>query len=149
MFILEYWLDTEVLFTTAMGLPKITMITESWLDMVFQTRLKTALKALVIPILEYACPVWNPYFGEAHQGNRSNSEKSVPTSICGPDKEYPERLLELKWDSLELRRKYLSLVQMYKIIFGYCDINCHQYFDIIGITRTRSKHEYKIRPKLS
>ena len=69
--------------------------------------------------------------------------------ICGPDKEYPERLLELKWDSLELRRQYLSLVQMYKIIFGYCDINCHHYFDIIGITRTRSKHEYKIRPKVA
>ena len=51
--------------------------------------------------------------------------------------------------SLELRRKYLSLVQMYKIIFGYCDINCHHYFDIIGITRTRSKHEYKIGPKVA
>ena len=38
---------------------------------------------------------------------------------------------------------------MYKIIFGYCDINCHHYFDIIGITRTRSKHEYKIRPKVA
>ena len=47
------------------------------------------------------------------------------------------------------RRQYLSLVQMYKIIFGYCDINCHHYFDIIGITRTRSKHEYKIRPKVA
>ena len=35
------------------------------------------------------------------------------------------------------------------IIFGYCDINCHHYFDIIGITRTRSKHEYKIRPKVA
>ena len=69
--------------------------------------------------------------------------------ICGPDKEYPERLLELKWDSLELGRKYLSLVQMYKIILGYCDINYHHYFDIIGITRTRSKHEYKIRSKVA
>ena len=46
---------------------------------------------------------------------------------------------------------------MYKIIFGYCDnnnyyyyyINCHHYFDIIGITRARSKHEYKIRPKVA
>ena len=38
---------------------------------------------------------------------------------------------------------------MYKIIFGYCDINCHHYFDIIGITRSRSKHEYKIRPKVA
>ena len=38
---------------------------------------------------------------------------------------------------------------MYKIIFGYCDINCHHYFDIIGITQTRSKHEYKIKPKVA
>ena len=65
------------------------------------------------------------------------------------NQEYPERLLALQWDSLELRRKYLSLVQMYKIIFGYCDINCHHYFDIIGLTRTRSKHAYKIRPKVA
>ena len=26
-----------------------------------KTGIKTAFKALVIPILEYACPVWNPY----------------------------------------------------------------------------------------
>ena len=58
-------------------------------------------------------------------------------------------VVEVAWDSLELRRKYLSLVQMYKIIFGYCDINCHHYFDIIGLTRTRSRHEYKIRPKVA
>ena len=38
---------------------------------------------------------------------------------------------------------------LYKIIFGYCDINCHHYFDITGITRTRSNHEYKIRPKVA
>ena len=80
-----------------------------------------------------------------------NWNKSPLTSrlICDQDKEYPERLIELKWDSLELKRQYLSLVQMYKIIFEYYDINCHHYFDIIGITRTRSKHEYKIRPKVA
>ena len=89
-----------------------------------KTGINTAFKALVIPILEYACPVWNPYLVkhtkaiEAIQGRASRL-------ICGPDKEYPDRLLALKWDPLELRRKYLSLVQMYKIIFGYCDINCH------------------------
>ena len=38
---------------------------------------------------------------------------------------------------------------MYKIIFGYCDINCHDYFVINGITRTRSKHKDKIRPKVA
>ena len=105
-------------------------------------------KALVIPILKYACPVWNPYLVK-HIRAIEASQRRASRLICGPDKEYPDRLLELKWDSLELRRKYLSLVQMYKIIFGYCDINCHHYFDVIGITRTRSKHEYKIRPKVA
>ena len=110
-----------------------------------KTGIKTAFKALVIPILEYACPVWNPYLVKHIQAIEA-IQRRASRLICGPDKEYPERLLELKWDSLELRRKYLSLVQMYKIIFGYCDINCHHYFDITGITRTRSNHEYKIRP---
>ena len=108
----------------------------------------SSFKALVIPILEYACPVWNPYLVK-HTKAIEAIQRRASRLICGPDKEYPERLLELKWDSLELRRQYLSLVQMYKIIFGYCDINCHHYFDIIGITRTRSKHEYKIRPKVA
>ena len=64
----------------------------------------------------FASPVWNPYLMkhnkaiEAIQGRASRL-------ICGPDKEY--HVLELKWDALELRRKYLSLVQMYKNIFGY------------------------------
>ena len=96
----------------------------------------------------YACPVWNPYlvkYTEAIEAIQTRASRL----ISGPVKEYPERLLELKRESLELRRKYLSLVQMYKIIFGYCDFNCHHYFDIIGITRTRRKHEYKIRPKVT
>ena len=113
-----------------------------------KTGIKTAFKALVIPILEYACPVWNPYLVK-HTKAIEAIQRRASRLICGPDKEYPERLLALQWDSLELRRKYLSLVQMYKIIFGYCDINCHHYFDIIGLTRTRSKHAYKIRPKVA
>ena len=115
-----------------------------------KTGIKTAFKALVIPILEYACPVWNPYLVK-HTKAIEAIQRRASRLICGPDKEYPERLLALEWDSLELRRTYLSLVQMYKIIFGYCDINCHHYFDIIGLTRTRSKHmhEYKIRPKFA
>ena len=125
----------------------------AWLKghLVFQTRLvsrQLSFNALVIPILEYACPVWNTYLGK-HTKTIEKIQRRASRLIWGSDKEYPERLLELKWESSELRRKYLSLVQMYKIIFGYCDINCHHYFDIIGITRTRSKHEYKIRPKVT
>ena len=64
-------------------------------------------------ILEYVCPVWNPYLVRHIHVIEFRSRP-----ICGPDKAYAERLAEINWDSLELRHKYLSNVQMYKIIFG-------------------------------
>ena len=67
--------------------------------------------------------------------------------ICGSDKSYSERLTELNWSTLELRRKYLCLVQLYKIIHGYCDIDYTTYVDLTGPTRTRSNHDFKIRPR--
>ena len=48
--------------------------------------------------------------------------------ICGAEKEYQERLAVLKWPSLELRKKFISLVHMYKIMFGHCDIDPHIFF---------------------
>ena len=62
-----------------------------------KTGIKTAFKALVIPILEYACPVWNPYLVK-HTKAIEAIQRRASRLICGPDKEYPERLLELKWD---------------------------------------------------
>ena len=67
--------------------------------------------------------------------------------ICGSDKPYSERLTELNWLSLELRRKYLCLLQLYKIIHGYSDVDYSAYVDLTGPTRTRSNHDLKIRPK--
>ena len=105
-----------------------------------------ALKALVRPILEYACPVWNPYLVKHIHAIESVQGRALRL-ICGPDKACVERLAEINWDSLELRRKYLSIVQMYKIIFGYCDVDCSKY-DVVGPSRTCSNN-YKIRPKVT
>ena len=67
--------------------------------------------------------------------------------ICGSEKDYQERLEILKWPSLELRRKFIFLVQMYKIIFGQCDIDPHTFFDFNVVAKTRRNHNFKIRPK--
>ena len=67
--------------------------------------------------------------------------------ICGSEKEYQERLEVLKWPSLELRRKFICLVQMYKIIFGHCDIDHHMFFDFNVVVKTRKNHNFKLRPK--
>ena len=52
----------------------------------------------------------------------------------------------INWSSLELGRKYLCLLQLYKIIHGYSDIDYTAYVDLTGPTRTRS-NDFKIRPK--
>ena len=73
-----------------------------------KTGIKSAFKELVIPILDNACPVWNPYLVK-HTKAIEAIQRRASRLICGPDKEYPERLLELKWDSLELHEKEISL----------------------------------------
>ena len=70
----------------------------------------TAFKVLVRPILENVCAVWNPYLVKNIYAIES-VQRRASRLICGSGKECTERLGELKWDSLELRRKYLSLVQ--------------------------------------
>lgn len=70
----------------------------------------TAFEVLVRPILEYACAVWNPYLVKDIYAIES-VQRRASRLICGSGKECTERLGELKWDSLELTRKYLSLVQ--------------------------------------
>ena len=102
--------------------------------------IKTAFNALVRPVLEYGCPVWNPYLVK-HIQRRANRLK------YGSDKSYIERLTELNWSTLEVRRKYLCLVHLYKIIHGYSDFGYTTYVDQTGPTRTRSNHNFKIRPR--
>ena len=46
----------------------------------------------------------------------------------------------------KLRRKFLSLVQVYKIIFGLCNIDAATYFDIVRESRTRSNHKFNFKP---
>ena len=84
--------------------------------------IKTAFHALVSPILEYACLVWNRYLVK-HIHSIESIQRRATRSICGSDKPYSQRLIELNWSSLELRRKYLGLLQFYKIIHGYSDID--------------------------
>ena len=39
------------------------------------------------------------------------------------------------------------MVQVYKIIHGYSDIDYTTYVDLTGLTRTRSNRDFKIRPR--
>ena len=89
----------------------------------------TVYKSLVRPILEYGCQVWNPYLVK-HIKSIESIQTRATRVICGSEKEYQERLRVLKWPSLvSYEGSFICLVQMYKIIFGHCDIDPHMLFD--------------------
>ena len=62
---------------------------------------------------------------------------------------YEDRCRLLNWQSLEKRRKFLSFVQCYKIVFG---IDSLQFSDILEFTkcnRNNANHDYKLYLKLA
>ena len=50
----------------------------------------------------------------------------------------------LKWQTLEKRREFLSLVQCYKIDFGIDHLSFPDFFEFAKSTRTRANYDYKI-----
>ena len=68
---------------------------------------------MVRPIFEYACPVWNP-----HQQFLSDKlervQRNASRRILGSSIDYSERLEYLGWPTLNSRREFLSLVQLFK-----------------------------------
>lgn len=57
---------------------------------------------------------------------------------------YEQRCSLLKWQTLERRREFLSLVQCYKIVFGIEHLSFLDFFEFANSTRTRANHDYKL-----
>ena len=108
-------------------------------------------KSYVWPILEYASLVWSPHLAkDIHEIEKVQRRASRIT--LGQRKQemaYEDRCKILKWNSLEWRREFLSLVECYKIVFNLNGLNFSDYFELCKSTKTRSNHQYKIQTKLA
>jgi hypothetical protein len=97
---------------------------------------------MVRPLIEYACPVWNP-----HQQYLSDKleriQRNVSRWILGSSMEYTERLKYLGWMELYSRREFLSLIQLFKFMKGFSNVQLNNYLTF-SQRRTRSSHAYKI-----
>ena len=97
---------------------------------------------MVRPTIEYACPAWNP-----HQQYLSDKleriQRNASRWILGKDIAYDERLSKLRWMDLKTRRNFLSLIQLFKYIKGFCNVNLDDYVKF-STCRTRSTNSYKI-----
>ena len=108
-------------------------------------------KTLVRPILEYASPVWSPPLAKDICEIEKVQRRAWRIALGQRRQEmtYEDRCNILKWNSLERRREFLSLVECYKIVLKLNGLNFSDYFELCRSTKTRSKHRYKIQNKLA
>nr|XP_058945466.1 uncharacterized protein LOC131773528 [Pocillopora verrucosa] len=105
-------------------------------------------KTLVRPIFEYACLVWSPHLAKDIHEIEKIQRRALRIALNRrrQEMEYEERCKILKWNSLEQRRDFLSLVECYKIVFNLNGLNFSDYFELCRNTRSRSnKKRHKDR----
>ena len=94
---------------------------------------------LVLPVLEYACEVWDPFV--ANQKQRLEMVHRRAARFCSSDfKKYSSvttMMTNLGWETLEERRKKIRLTMLYKIANGLVGIDCDQYLTMAKDKRTR------------
>lgn len=75
-------------------------------------------KSLVRPILEYAAPVWSPYLIKDIVALEKVQRRASRLALRQKRGEmsYEQRCNLLKWQTLERRGEFLSLVQCYKLL---------------------------------
>ena len=67
-----------------------------------------------------AAPVWSPYLIKDIVALEKIQRRASPVALrqkCG-EMSYEQSCNLLKWQTLERRREFLSLVQCYKLVFG-------------------------------
>ena len=77
---------------------------------------ENSYKALVRPVLEYASPVWDPYTASNIQKLETIQRRAARwvSHRFRQTSSVEDMLLELKWPTLETRRKHSRLTMFYK-----------------------------------
>ncbi len=103
----------------------------------------TAYKALVRPMVEYAPTVWDPYTQKGVKQVEKVQRRAARYVLNRHrNQSSPTEMLEdLKWQTLEERRKQQRLTMMYKITNGHVAVNADKYITPTEPLRT-SRHQH-------
>ena len=106
-------------------------------------------KQFVLPVLEYAATIWDPY----HQNDISKIEmiqhRAARFVLSHPWRRNPSGSVNsllhlLGWPTLQLRRKCNRLILMYKLLNNLLPVPLHYLPASSPITTTRSSHDFKL-----
>jgi hypothetical protein len=95
---------------------------------------RKAFNALVLPGLEYASVVWNPIYAKDVNNIESvlrRYTRRVNNKCRLPYKNYATRLSNWSMMSLETRRVLCDLTMVYKILYGFVDLDRDLYFRVV------------------
>lgn len=112
-------------------------------------------KSLVRQILEYASLVWSPRLAKDNHEIEKVKRRALWIILGQRRQEMVHddrcKILTGKWNSLEGRREFLTLVECYnyKIVFSLNGLNFSDYFELCGSNKPRSIHQYRIQTKLT
>ena len=113
---------------------------------------ETAYTSIVRPKLEYAGTSWDPRYEKDISTLEKVQRKAARFSLQNFNKtaSVTDMLSDLKWDTLEPRRKKNRLTLMYKLSHNLVDINTQEHLIPNSEKRTRNSHAFKYRmPKVS
>ena len=105
---------------------------------------------MILPILEYCSPIWDPYQHtsihkiEMIQHRAARFVLNQPWNRQHRDS-ISELLQNLKWPSLQVRRKQARLIFMFKILNGLICIPNQYLPSPFPVTTTRSRNPIKLQ----
>jgi len=103
-------------------------------------------KTFIRPVVEYGQVVAHPMFRKDEDKLEAVQRRATRLVNGMEDREYPERLKELRLPTLRYRRKRADVLQVYRIVHGVDDLPLTHFFEAAQRGTTRG-HCHKIQKK--
>ena len=107
---------------------------------------ETAYFALECSVLDYACPIWDPFLMDILE----KVQRKAARFVCGDHRTtsiVTTMLSTLGWNQLEKRQRDVRLALLFKVVHGQVEVTTDDLYLTKADSRTRANHPYKYHVK--